>query len=73
MKWDECVRGAAASVQESVAMLEQLRVDLTSAARSLAATPVPVLAAILTLAVAVGVNLAMFGLCLLYTSDAADE
>src|SRR6185436_9905005 len=44
------------------AMLERLRADIFSAARSLAATPVPVLAAILTLAVAVGVNLAMFGL-----------
>lgn len=33
-----------------------------SAVRSLTATPIPVLAAILTLAVAVGVNLAMFGL-----------
>jgi len=43
-------------------MLERLRVDVVSATRSLAATPVPVLAAILTLAVAVGVNLAMFGL-----------
>ena len=43
-------------------MLERLRVTLLSATRSLAATPVPVLAAIITLAVAVGVNLAMFGL-----------
>jgi putative ABC transport system permease protein len=44
------------------AMLERLRADVFSAVRSLAATPIPVLAAILTLAVAVGVNLAMFGL-----------
>lgn len=43
-------------------MLERLRADLWSATRSLAATPIPVLAAIVTLAVAVGVNLAMFGL-----------
>src|SRR5262245_28326351 len=43
-------------------MLERLRTDVLSATRSLAATPVPVLAAIVTLAVAVGVNLAMFGL-----------
>jgi len=43
-------------------MLERLRTDVLSAIRSLAATPVPVLAAIVTLAVAVGVNLAMFGL-----------
>jgi len=43
-------------------MFERLRVDTISAARSLAATPVPALATILTLAVAVGVNLAMFGL-----------
>src|SRR5262245_15522727 len=43
-------------------MLERLRTDVLSAARSLAATPIPVLAAIVTLAVAVGVNLAMFGL-----------
>ena len=44
------------------AMFERLRVDLVSATRSLSATPVPVVAAIVTLAVAVGVNLAMFGL-----------
>lgn len=43
-------------------MLERLRTDVLSATRSLAATPVPVVAAIITLAVAVGVNLAMFGL-----------
>src|SRR5436190_11529857 len=43
-------------------MVERLRTDVLSAMRSLAATPVPVLAAIVTLAVAVGVNLAMFGL-----------
>ena len=43
-------------------MLERLRTDVLSAMRSLAATPIPVLAAIVTLAVAVGVNLAMFGL-----------
>src|SRR5690349_2772475 len=44
------------------AMVERLRADLLSAARSLVATPIPVAAAIVTLAVAVGVNLAMFGL-----------
>ena len=43
-------------------MFERLRADVFSAVRTLAATPVPVLAAIFTLAVAVGVNLAMFGL-----------
>jgi putative ABC transport system permease protein len=43
-------------------MLERLQTDVLSAIRSLAATPIPVLAAIVTLAVAVGVNLAMFGL-----------
>jgi putative ABC transport system permease protein len=43
-------------------MLERLRTDVLSAGRSLAATPVPVLAAVVTLAVAVGVNLAMLGL-----------
>ena len=43
-------------------MFERLRADVISAARSLAATPIPVLATIVTLAVAVGVNLAMFGL-----------
>ena len=43
-------------------MLERLRSDVLAATRSLAATPVPVLAAVVTLAVAVGVNLAMVGL-----------
>lgn len=43
-------------------MLERLKGEFIVACRSLAATPVPVTAAILTLAVAVGVNLAMFGL-----------
>jgi predicted permease len=43
-------------------MLERLRSELVTAARSLASTPIPVAAAILTLAVAVGVNLAMYGL-----------
>src|SRR5262245_48943398 len=43
-------------------MLERLRAEVLAATRSLAATPVPVAAAILTLTVAVGVNLAMFGL-----------
>jgi len=62
MKWDERTRMAAAEMRESGAMMERFRADLFSAARSLASTPVPVFAAILTLAVAVGVNLAMFGL-----------
>lgn len=43
-------------------MLERFRTDVLGAIRSLAATPTPVLAAIITLAVSVGVNLAMFGL-----------
>ena len=42
--------------------MERLRAGVWSALRSLAATPIPVAAAIVTLAVAVGVNLAMFGL-----------
>jgi putative ABC transport system permease protein len=43
-------------------MIERLRADLVGALRSLRTTPAPVVAAILTLAVAAGVNLAMFGL-----------
>src|SRR5688572_1730206 len=43
-------------------MVQRLSSDLRSAVRSLAATPIPVLAAVVTLAVSVGVNLAMFGL-----------
>jgi putative ABC transport system permease protein len=43
-------------------MLERLRIDVFGAIRSLAATPTPVLGAIATLAVAVGVNLAILGL-----------
>jgi hypothetical protein len=43
-------------------MLERLRSDVLTATRSLIATPMPVLGAIITLAVAVGVNLAVFGL-----------
>lgn len=43
-------------------MLERLRTDLVRSARSLSSTPLLVLAAIATLAVSVGVNLAMFGL-----------
>ena len=43
-------------------MMERLRVALRTSLRSLAATPALVVAAILTLAVAGGVNLAMFGL-----------
>lgn len=43
-------------------MIERLRVDTLSAVRSLLATPAAVAAIVLTLAVAVGVNLAMFGL-----------
>lgn len=43
-------------------MLERLRTDVLTAIRSLTATPLPVLGAIVTLAVAVGVNLAVFGL-----------
>lgn len=44
------------------AMLERIRADVSSATRSLVSTPVPVFAAIITLSVAVGVNLAVFGL-----------
>jgi len=62
MKWDERHHIVSPSVPESGAMIERLRADLFSAVRSLATTPIPVLAAIVTLAVAVGVNLAMFGL-----------
>ena len=43
-------------------MMERLRVALRTSLRSLAATPAPVVAAIVTLAIAGGVNLAMFGL-----------
>lgn len=43
-------------------MLERLRTDVLRSIRSLAATPVPVIGAIATLAVAVGVNLAILGL-----------
>ena len=43
-------------------MLDRLRAELAAAIRALVATPAPSLAAILTLAVAVGVNLAMAGL-----------
>jgi predicted permease len=43
-------------------MIERIRSELLTACRSLLATPVPVAAAVVTLAVAVGVNLAMFGL-----------
>lgn len=43
-------------------MTDRLRMDFVSALRSLRATPAPVAAAILTLAVAAGANLAMFGL-----------
>jgi predicted permease len=43
-------------------MFERLRIDALSALRSLVATPVPVIATVVTLAVSVGVNLAMFGL-----------
>jgi hypothetical protein len=53
---------AAVAGARILRMLERLHNDMLSAVRSLAATPVPVLAAIVTLAVAVGVNLAMFGL-----------
>ena len=42
-------------------MLDRFRAELVAAVRALAATPAPTLAAILTLAVAVGVNLAMAG------------
>jgi putative ABC transport system permease protein len=42
--------------------IEQLRGDLVGAVRSLSATPIPVAAAVFTLAVAIGVNLAMLGL-----------
>ena len=43
-------------------MMERLRVGLRTSLRSLSSTPALVIAAILTLAVASGVNLAMFGL-----------
>jgi hypothetical protein len=43
-------------------MFERFRTDVLRSARSLSATPLLVLAAILTLTVAVGVNLAMYGL-----------
>lgn len=43
-------------------MLERLRSDVVAATRSLAATPIPVLGAIVTIAVGVGVNLAILGL-----------
>jgi putative ABC transport system permease protein len=43
-------------------MIDRLRSELVTAYRALVATPIPVLAAVLTLAVAVGVNLAMLGL-----------
>ena len=43
-------------------LLERVRFETVTALRSLAATPVPTIAAIVTLAVAAGVNLAMFGL-----------
>ena len=43
-------------------MIERARFELLTAVRSLLSTPVPTLAAIATLAVAAGVNLAMFGL-----------
>lgn len=62
MKCDELPRRLGGVDARIAAMLERLRTDVLSATRSLAATPAPVLAAILTLAVAVGVNLAMFGL-----------
>jgi predicted permease len=62
MTWDERSPIVVPSMPESRAMIERLRADLLSAVRSLATTPIPVLAAIVTLAVAVGVNLAMFGL-----------
>src|SRR5688572_28441012 len=62
MKWDGRPQYVVISVQESAVMVQGLIADLRSAIRSLTATPIPVLAAILTLAVSVGVNLAMFGL-----------
>lgn len=43
-------------------MIDRLRIDFGTALRSLRATPAPVAAAILTLAIAAGVNLAMVGL-----------
>jgi hypothetical protein len=43
-------------------MLDRLRVDTLSASRALTSTPGPVIWSVLTLAVAVGLNLAMFGL-----------
>jgi putative ABC transport system permease protein len=43
-------------------MLERFRTDLVRSARSLSATPLLVIATILVLTVAVGINLAMYGL-----------
>src|SRR5688572_15329177 len=43
-------------------MTERLRIDALSALRALRSTPGPVLWAVVMLAVAVGLNLAMFGL-----------
>ena len=43
-------------------MIDRLRADLTAAIRGLIATPVTTLATVLLLAVAVGANLAVFGL-----------
>ena len=43
-------------------MGERFRSDVVTAIRALSRTPVPIVAAILTMAVSVGVNLAMFGL-----------
>jgi predicted permease len=42
-------------------VLDRLRFDLVTAVRSLVSTPVPSVAALVTLAAAVGLNLAMFG------------
>jgi predicted permease len=47
---------------ENPFMIERFRSDLVTAIRSLLSTPMTVGAAILTLAIAAGVNLAMFGL-----------
>ena len=43
-------------------MMERLRLDVRTSMRSLRGTPVPVLSAMFTLAIATGVNLATFGL-----------
>src|SRR5262245_24432439 len=49
-------------VNTQMTMLDRLRFDITSAVRGLVATPAPTITALVTLAVAIGINLAMLGL-----------